>query len=72
MEQKCTRTIQSETRNNSSSYDDWDWQHRSTTIDSLISINQGTSPSGALIERLCVVVGQLPGDGGMWESGNGL
>ena len=53
-----------ETCNNSGTDDDWDWQHRSTTMDSLISINQAAGPLGALIEWLCVVVERLAGGGG--------
>lgn len=65
-------TIQRETCNNSSTHDDWDWQRRSTTMDSLISINQAAGPLGALIEWLCVVVERLAGDGGRWGTDNGL
>ncbi len=41
-------------------------------MDSLISINQAAGPLGALIEWLCVVVERRTGDGGWWETGNGL
>lgn len=44
----------------------------STTMDSLISINQAAGPLGALIEWLCVVVESLAVDGGWWGTDNGL
>ena len=52
--------------------DDGDWLHRSTTMVSLISINQAAGPLGALIEWLCVVVEKLAGDGGWQGTDNGL
>lgn len=64
--------VQCKTRNNGPTDHDWDWLHRSTTMDSLVSINHAASPLGALMEWLCAVVERLVGDGSWRGTDNGL